>query len=261
LHTLTVACGRQFRMSAVRGAAVPAISLQSIQPDSYLPLRVQVYRAIRDAIVGGRLRPGERIVEDRLCGELGVSRSPVREALRKLEGEGLVVILPRRGAVVTELSERDGIDLLEVREALEGLAARLAAGRITSGELEELEQICARMGKAIASGDDAALVEENTKFHHAIIAAGRNRWIGEFMAGVRAQTRRIYRSSIELPGRGPGSLREHTELVAALRQGDPEQAEAMARLHVQRALEAARAMGLAMKYDGRPGGRPEEADR
>jgi DNA-binding GntR family transcriptional regulator len=239
---------------SVRGAAVQAISLEPIQSDSYLPLRVQVYKAIRDAIVGGKLSPGERIVEDRLCSELGVSRSPVREALRKLEGEGLVAILPRRGAVVTELSERDGIDLLEVREALEGLAARLAASRITVAELGELEQICARMGRAIASGDDVALVEQNTKFHHAIIQASRNRWIGEFMAGVRAQTRRIYRSSIELPGRGPGSLREHTELVAALRQGDPQQAEALARQHVQRALDAAQAMGLAMEYGRGPAG-------
>jgi DNA-binding GntR family transcriptional regulator len=240
---------------------VPAVSLQPIQPDSYLPLRVQVYKAIRDAIVGGELRPGERIVEDRLCSELGVSRSPVREALRKLEGEGLVAILPRRGAVVTELSERDGVDLLEVREALEGLAARLAASRMTVAEVAELEQICARMGRAIAAGDDLALVEQNTKFHHAIIQASRNRWIGEFMAGVRAQTRRIYRSSIELPGRGPGSLREHTELVAALRKGDPQQAEDMARQHVRQALEAARAMGLAMKYDEGVAGQDEGASR
>src|SRR5450759_1094308 len=84
---------------------------ETIQSDSYLPLRVQVYQALRNAITTGKLKPGERIVEDRICAELGVSRSPLREALRRLEGEGLVSILPRRGATVTDLTRRDLMDL------------------------------------------------------------------------------------------------------------------------------------------------------
>lgn len=218
---------------------------EQIQPDSYVPLRVQAYRALRDAIVAGRLRPGERIVEDRVCSELGISRSPLREALRKLEGEGLVSILPRRGAVVTELSDRDGMDLFAVREVLEGLAAGLAAQHITSDELAELEDVCVAMENCIRARDMAAVVELNTQFHQLITKASRNRWIREFMASIRAQMRRVYRSSIEVPSRAPGSLAEHRLILEALMRGDAPRAESLARQHVQRAREAALSAGVA----------------
>ncbi len=212
---------------------------EAIQPDSYVPLRVQVYGALREAILGGRLKPGERIVEDRICGELGVSRSPLREALRKLEGEGLVSILPRRGAVVTELTSRDGMDLFAVREVLEGLAARLAAEQISPGEMEELGEICAAMEKCIEARDPGALVELNTQFHEVVTRASRNRWIREFVTSIRTQTRSIYRSSVERPGRAPESLAEHRLVLDALRRGDGALAETLAREHVRRAKDAA----------------------
>ena len=210
---------------------------ESIQPSSYVPLRVQVYTALRDAILSGKLRPGERVVEDRICTELGVSRSPLREALRKLEGEGLISILPRRGAVVTELTPRDQLDLFAVREALEGLAARLAAEHITDVELAELDDVCQAMEKCADARDMAAVVALNTQFHELVVKASRNRWIREFLLSIRAQTRRLYRSSLERPDRAPESAAEHRLIVDAVRRGDGAEAELLARQHVQRARE------------------------
>lgn len=210
---------------------------ESIQPNSYIPLRVQVYTALRDAILSGKLRPGERIVEDRICTELGVSRSPLREALRKLEGEGLISILPRRGAVVTELTPRDHIDLFAVREALEGLAANLAASYITDAELSELEDVCQAMEKCIKARDMAAVVALNTQFHELVAKASRNRWLREFILSIRAQARRLYRSSLDRPDRAMESLAEHRLIVDAIKAGDGARAEALARQHVLRARD------------------------
>ncbi len=217
---------------------------KAIHPDSYVPLRVQVYSALREAIVGGRLRPGERIVEDRVCADLGVSRSPLREALRRLEGEGLVTILPRRGAVVTELTARDGEDLFAVREALEGLAASLATRYITAEELAELEDVCLAMDKCIAARDMAAVAELNTQFHELIGAASRNRWTREFLSGIKAQIRRVYRSSLEVPSRALESLAEHRMILDALKMRDAALAERAARQHVHRARDVAVSAGI-----------------
>ena len=221
-----------------------------IQSDSYMPLRVQVYKAVRDAIVTGKLKPGERIIEDRICSELGVSRSPLREALRKLEGEGLVSILPRRGAIVTELSDREGLDLFDVREVLEGLATRAAARRITDEEIGDLEEVCKRMDRALAARDTGALVELNTQFHRLVTLASRNRWLKEFMPSVRDQTRRFYRSAVETPSRGQRSVAEHWHVLDALKRRDADEAEEVARKHVQRARQVA--ADLASRRQGSP---------
>ncbi len=215
------------------------IATESIEPNSYVPLRVQVYSALRDAIVSGKLRPGERIVEDRICMELGVSRSPLREALRKLEGEGLVSILPRRGAVVTELTHGEQLELFAVREALEGLAAHLAASQITPVELAELEDVCLAMEQCIEARDMPTVVALNTQFHELIAKASRNRWVREFLVSIRAQTRRLYRSSLEKPDRALESVAEHRLVIESLRRGDGSRAEALARRHVLRAQQVA----------------------
>ena len=227
-----------------RGLLELATFAESIQTTSYLPLRLQVYKSLRDAIVTGKLKAGERIVEDRVCAELGVSRSPLREALRRLEGEGLVSILPRRGAVVTEVTDRDGVNLFAVREVLEGLAARQAARHITADELAELESVLREMADRIKAKDATHIVALNTQFHDLVAKASRNRWARDFLAAIRAQTRRIYRSSLDSPGRAPSSLSEHLLILKALEIGDVEAAEGLAREHVRKAHDAAVSIGI-----------------
>jgi DNA-binding GntR family transcriptional regulator len=228
---------------------------EPIELDSYVPLRVQVYKALRDAIVSGRLKRGERIVEDKICSELGVSRSPLREALRKLEGEGLVTILPRRGAVVTDLSQEDLRELFDVREVLEGLSASLAAALISPEELDELDGICAAMEKGIRARDIQTVTQLNGRFHELITKASRNRWIRDFMTSIRAQTQHVYRSSIENPARAPGSVAEHRAIVQALREHDSQRAEMLARQHVQSARSAA--IPSAISRAGQPSQSPQ----
>lgn len=219
----------------------PSVFAEPIRVDSYLPLRVQVYEALKEAITSGKLRPGERIIEDRICADLGVSRSPLREALRRLEGEGLVSILPRRGVTVTKLNPEDAIALFAVREVLEGLAASLASRHATARQLAGLESICDEMERQIQSGRMGRVVDLNSRFHDLMAVTSRNRWLQEFIATIRAQTRRFYRSSIEDPNRAPKSLSEHRQILQALKERDSIEAESLARLHVLRAREASAA--------------------
>ena len=113
--------------------------LSSLKLGNYKPLRELVFDALREAILSGTLKPGDRLMEVQLAEEMGVSRTPVREAIRKLELEGLVVMVPRKGAYVSGLSLKDAADLFEIRQSLEGLAASLAAERITDEEIKMLE--------------------------------------------------------------------------------------------------------------------------
>ena len=145
-----------------------------IKLDNYRPLRDLVFEALRDAIIRGILKPGERLMEVQLAEELGVSRTPVREAIRKLELEDLVVMIPRKGAYVSGISLKDIADVFEVRAAVEALAAGLAAERITDEELEELERILVKKAEIIDANDLDRLVEIDISFHESLYHASRN---------------------------------------------------------------------------------------
>src|SRR5690606_12292208 len=133
--------------------------LGQINLDNYKPLRELVFEVLREAIITGKLRPGERLMEVQLAEELGVSRTPVREAIRKLELEGLVLMIPRRGAYVAEISMKDIADVFEIRAALEGLAAQLAAERCTPEEIENLERSLVQINVSAERGDIHAGIE------------------------------------------------------------------------------------------------------
>lgn len=115
--------------------------LSKVNLNNYKPLREVIFDTLREAIIAGELKPGERLMEVKLAEKMGVSRTPVREAIRKLELEGLVEMLPRKGAHVAELSVKDIMDVLEVRATLDGLATALAAERITDEEIKKLEHV------------------------------------------------------------------------------------------------------------------------
>ncbi len=214
--------------------------LQQIQSDAYVPLRLQAYDVLRDAILTGQLEPGEHLGEEKVCRQLGISRSPLREALRRLEADGLIRIVPRQGAIVTEITKRDVADLFVVRKALEGLVARLATENITSKELAELDRICRAMEQCIGEHNVPAVVKANSQFHEVLIQASGNKWLSSFMAGLRDHIQRVYSSSIGYLDRAPQSLAEHLEIIEALRNRNAAAAEEVATKHVQRAEEVAR---------------------
>ena len=142
--------------------------------DEYLPLRDVVFNTLRAAILKGELKPGERLMEIALADKLGVSRTPIREAIRKLELEGLVVMAPRKGAKVASITERDLNDVLEVRKGMEVLAVSLACQRIAKEELDKLDEIERKFQAQIEAGNLTELAELDVEFHDTIYKATNN---------------------------------------------------------------------------------------
>ncbi|HHY40443.1 MAG TPA: GntR family transcriptional regulator [Syntrophaceticus sp.] len=218
--------------------------LVPVKLDSYKPLREVVFETLREAIITGVLRPGERLMESQLAEELGVSRTPVREAIRKLELEGFVVMVPRKGAYVAGISLKDIADVFEVRAALESLATELAAERITEDELEELERILVKMSEIIEKGEIEQLVECDKKFHDTLYRASRNRRLMQILSNLQDEVQRFRSVSLAYPGRMRTALEEHRKVVEALAERDLVQAKVLAWEHIESAenslLEAVR---------------------
>ena len=214
---------------------MPNRRLSPVDLDSYKPLRELVLDAIRAAIMNGILQPRERLMEIQLAEELGVSRTPIREALRKLELEGFIVMVPRKGAYVADLSFKDIADVFEIRAALEGLAAGLAAERITEEELETMERLIVGKQEAINSGDIDRLVEVDTSFHELLYQSSRNDRLATIISNLREQIQRFRLTSLSFPGRNKESLQEHKQLLEAIQARDSQLARQLAQEHIENA--------------------------
>jgi DNA-binding GntR family transcriptional regulator len=209
--------------------------LLPIKLDSYQPLREVVCETLRNAIVAGVLKPGERLMEIQVAEELGVSRTPVREAIRKLELEGFVVMIPRRGTYVSDLSIKDVNEVYEVRTALDILAAELAAERITEEELEEMERLLVEIGEYVEESDMDRIVDADSKFHDILYRATRNERLVGIINNLREQLTRFRSLSMSYPGRLKDMLGEHTRLVEALAQRNVALAKNLASEHMANA--------------------------
>jgi DNA-binding GntR family transcriptional regulator len=207
--------------------------LVPIKLDSYKPLREVVAETLREAIVNGILKPGERLMEIQLAEELGVSRTPVREAIRKLELEGFVVMIPRRGTYVADLSIKDINEVFEIRTALDVLAAGLAVERITEDELEQLERLLVEIGELIEEDDADKIVESDSQFHDILYRASRNDRLVGIINNLREQFTRFRSISIQYPGRMQKSVEEHRRLVEAIASRDTDLAQQLAREHME----------------------------
>jgi len=211
--------------------------LGPINLDSYQPLREVVGAALRQAITGGILQPGERLMESQLAEELGVSRTPVREAIRKLELDGFVVMLPRRGTYVADLSLKDIHDLYEVRTALDSLAAELATERINEEELERLERLVVQISEYAEAGDVDKVAETDGLFHEIIYEASRNSRLIAVIHNNWDQANRYRYRSLAYPGRLKDTCDEHRRLVEAIAQRDAALAAQLAAKHIEKAEE------------------------
>ena len=224
--------------------------LVPVNLESYKPLRELVLEALREAIKSGSLQPRERLMEIQLADELGVSRTPVREALRKLELEGFIVMVPRKGAYVSDLSMKDIADVFEIRAALEGLAAAMAADRITEDELETMERLLVEKGEAIHQDDIDKLVEVDTKFHEAMYKASRNDRLTSIISNLREQIQRFRLTSLSVPGRKEDSLDEHRNILEAIQARDVQLARKLAQEHIENAENV---LIESLKKDSLPG--------
>ena len=205
-----------------------------------LLIREAVYDRLKSAIVEGELAPGARMLEVELAGKLGVSRTPVREALVRLAQEGLAELLPGRGARVRVLSPAEVSEVYEVRAALEAEAARLAAQRASEGELEELARLEAALHR-IPKTDLAEQTRADTRFHARLVALSKNRELERLFHQLDAKLALARRFSAD-ENQSPKTLAEHRAILEALKARDPEAAARAARAHVERfkALVASR---------------------
>jgi len=203
-----------------------------VNMNEYLPLRDVVFNTLRQAILKGELAPGERLMEIQLAEKLGVSRTPIREAIRKLELEGLVNMVPRKGAEVAKISERNLRDVLEVRRALEELAVELACKRITDEDLNQLEIISKKIEREVHSLDSIELAELDEKYHDVIYQATGNNRLIQMINNLREQMYRYRLEYIKDKDSRTTLVAEHGEILKSLKEHNVEKTVNIIREHI-----------------------------
>ena len=204
----------------------------SVDMDEYLPLRDVVFNTLRKAILKGELKPGERLMEIALAERLGVSRTPVREAMRKLELEGLVVMIPRRGAQVANITEKD------LNDVLENLSIENACKKMTEEQLAELKKAAKVFEATMEDGNLVKLAEADVAFHEVIYQSSDNRRLNQVLNNLREQ---IYRYRVEyLKEEETRKLlvKEHDEIYEAIRNRDVKTAQEISYQHIENQREA-----------------------
>ena len=204
-----------------------------IRMDEYLPLRDVVFNTLRQAILKGELKPGERLMEIQLANKLGVSRTPVREAIRKLELEGLVLMIPRKGAEVAEITRQDMEDVLEVRTALEELAVKDACDHITDAQLSELKKASNEFKRALLEGKDlVTCADADMHFHDVILSATNNRRLIQILNNLSEQMYRYRMEYLKDERTHRTLIEEHDAIRRALKKHDKAKAGAAIRVHI-----------------------------
>ena len=195
-------------------------------------LRGQVFNRIRENILSGKYNKNDELKEATIGAELGVSRTPVREALRQLELEGLVSIIPNKGAYVTGITLEDVSDIYYIRSLLEGLCARWAAEKITKEQLDELEEITFLSEFHCNKGNYEQVLELDNKFHEIMYTASGSRMLRHTLSDYHHYVERVRKVTLSNPERARNSNKEHAIIVEALRNGNAELAEQLANEHM-----------------------------
>ncbi len=209
-----------------------------VSMNEYLPLRDVVFNTLRQAILRGELKPGERLMEIQLANKLGVSRTPIREAIRKLELEGLVLMIPRKGAEVAEFTEKSLRDVLEVRRALEELAVELVCEKITDEQIQDLKDAAEEFKESLKDGDITRIAEADVKFHDVIYMATDNQKLIQLLNNLREQ---MYRYRVEYLKRSDFHqqlIDEHEEIIETIESGQKDRAVQVVCQHVDNQVEA-----------------------
>ena len=203
-----------------------------VNMDEYLPLRDVVFKTLRQALLKGELEPGERLMEIQLAERLGVSRTPIREAIRKLELEGLVLMIPRKGAEVAKISENNLRDVLEVRRSLEELAIDLACQRITEEELAQLNKAEVDFKAAIENGDAMQIAQTDENFHEIIYNSTKNQKLVQILNNLREQMYRYRLEYIKDADKRQILMVEHEHILKALTLRHIQEAKMAVREHI-----------------------------
>lgn len=214
----------------------------TLNMNAYLPLRDVVFNTLREAILKGELKPGERLMELQLAAKLGVSRTPIREAIRMLEQEGLAVTIPRKGAEVARMTEKDMEDVLQIRDALDELAASIACEQISQDELDELRRVMHEFEDSTKTGDIKRIAETDVKFHDIIYHATRNPKLENMLNNLREQMYRYRVEYLKDEKNYPVLFKEHSQIVEGLTLKDMEMLTAAMHKHVRNQATAVKEM-------------------
>ncbi len=201
-----------------------------IQP---VNLRSQTYKIVKNMILRREIGPGEKIVEEELAQKIGISRTPLREALCQLEQEGIVTILPRRGAFVRRQQKSAALEILEIREILEGLVVRLATRHLQQESIEKIKQILDRINGL--PDDDrfwSRYNESEIEFHALLLAASKSKMLEMIMGTVITHLQLIRINTVAVPGRARKSVQEHYQILEEIASGHEEMAEDLMRKHI-----------------------------
>jgi DNA-binding GntR family transcriptional regulator len=199
------------------------------QIERHQTLREKILETIRDAILKGNMKPGERVSEPDLAERFGISRTPIREAFRQLESEGYLHVVPRKGAVVASLSERDIEEFYAIKIILEGFAARMAAEKLTARDLERLESINERLQKIASEGDVKNFFRVHNEFHEVFIKAAGNEKLHDMINQLVMKFKRLRLASLSQPGRMEISVEDHRNMIQAFKDHDGDRADSLVR--------------------------------
>ena len=214
----------------------------TLNMDAYLPLRDVVFNTLREAILKGELKPGERLMELQLAAKLGVSRTPIREAIRMLEQEGLAVTIPRKGAEVAKMTEKDMEDVLQIREALDELAAKIACEQISEEQLEELVATMHEFEESTKTDNVKKIAEADVKFHDIIYQATGNPKLVNMLNNLREQMYRYRVEYLKDENNYPTLMKEHKDIVEGLVRKNKMQVTETMHQHVKNQAVAVKAM-------------------
>ena len=192
-----------------------------------MTLREQIVDFIKDSIVSGRLKPGERVPESDIAENLGISRTPIREAFRQLESEGFITVTPRKGAVVSPITDRDVKEFYEIKSLLEGYAARTACDKMTDKEIKRLESLNASMVKCEAKEDFKGFFRYDNDFHATFLRACGNDKLLAMVHGLVQQFERFRMTALSLPGRMEVSLKQHSDIIDAFKESNATKVETL----------------------------------
>ena len=228
-----------------------------ITVNEYMPLRDVVFHTLRQSILKGELQPGDRLLEIPLAKKLGVSRTPIREALRKLELEGLVLMIPRRGAEVAGITEKGLRDVLEVRRSLEELAIELAVQRMNDRDIDDLEKARVAFRESLSQNDEIRIAQADENFHDVIYRGTYNDKLIQMLNNLRDQMYRYRLEYIKDVGKRQVILVEHENILNAVRTRNPELGRRAMREHIDN-QEITISRQIAQEQRQRPRGRRAE---
>ena len=195
--------------------------------EKHLTLRERILETIRDAIMSGALKPGEKVAEPELAARFGISRTPIREAFRQLESEGYLTVIPRKGALVASFSAKDVEEFYAIKSILEGYAARKACSRLSAREINKLEGINEKLREIADEGDVRHFFKVHNSFHDMFIRGADNEKLHDMIAALMQKFQRLRLASLSKPGRMLISVEEHEKIIEAFRSRDAVLAETL----------------------------------